>query len=91
MVEAVDFLRLRGILHLLVDLPSIDKEEDGGKLLAHKAFWDVDGIPRVDATLTELVFVPSSVDDGSYLLNLQIAPFQNDATPSKPVLYEITE
>ena len=27
------------IQHLLIDLPSADKEHDEGKLLAHKAFW----------------------------------------------------
>jgi hypothetical protein len=27
--------------------------------------------------------------DGAFLLNLQIASFENDATPSKPVLYRI--
>jgi hypothetical protein len=31
------------------------------------------------------------VKDGSYILNLQIAPFENDASPSKPVLYKITD
>jgi hypothetical protein len=25
----------------LIDLPSVDKEKDEGKLLAHKAFWNV--------------------------------------------------
>jgi hypothetical protein len=29
------------------------------------------------------------VDDGTYLLNLQIAPFENDASPSKPVIYKV--
>ncbi|MGO3156445.1 MAG: cyclase family protein, partial [Mesonia sp.] len=29
------------------------------------------------------------VEDGNYLLNLQIASFHNDASPSKPVLYKI--
>jgi kynurenine formamidase len=32
------FLRESGIQHLLIDLPSVDKEKDEGKLLAHKAF-----------------------------------------------------
>jgi hypothetical protein len=27
-----------GIKHLLIDLPSVDKEHDEGKLVAHKAF-----------------------------------------------------
>jgi hypothetical protein len=35
--------------------------------------------------------VPNSVEDGEYFLNLQIAPFENDATPSKPILYKIED
>ena len=87
--EAAQFLKEKGILHLLIDLPSIDKEKDEGKLLAHKAFWDVSGEIRTNATITELIYVPNKVEDGSYILNLQIAPIENDATPSKPVLYKI--
>lgn len=93
--EAAKYLCERGVKHLLIDLPSVDQEEDGGKLAAHKAFWNVKNTTelnsdaRLDATITELVFVSESIRDGSYLLNLQIAPFSNDATPSKPILYEI--
>ncbi len=87
--KAALFLREIGVKHLLIDLPSVDREKDEGQLLAHKAFWDFPQNPRGDATITELVFVPDTVTDGSYLLNLQIASFSNDASPSKPVLYKI--
>ena len=93
--NAARFIRESGIQHLLIDLPSVDKEHDEGKLLAHKAFWnvkDVDSLnedARLDATITEMIFVPNEINDGSYLLNLQIASFENDASPSKPVLYTI--
>jgi kynurenine formamidase len=93
--EAVIFLREKGIKHLLVDLPSVDKEKDEGKLLAHKAFWNVQDTQhlnsdaRLDATITEMIYVENRVTDGLYILNLQIAPFENDASPSKPVLYKI--
>ncbi len=86
--EAAIFLRNSGVKHLLIDLPSVDKEKDGGKLLAHKAFWNYPKNTRFDATITELVYVPNSIEDGAYLLNLQIASFENDASPSKPVLYK---
>lgn len=82
-------LRQRGIKHLLIDLPSVDKEKDEGALKAHKAFWNFSGKLRTDATITEMIYVPHTVKDGSYILNLQIAPFENDATPSKPILYQI--
>jgi kynurenine formamidase len=90
------FIRESGIQHLLIDLPSVDKEKDEGKLLAHKAFWNVTDVKnlnpdaRMDATITEMIYVADHVKDGSYLLNLQIASFENDASPSKPVLYAIT-
>ncbi|MBJ6367742.1 cyclase family protein [Snuella sedimenti] len=87
--DAAVYLREKGIQHLLIDLPSIDKEKDDGKLLAHRAFWNVGGSLRKHATITEFIFVPNSVVDGIYILNLQIAPFNNDATPSKPILYKI--
>jgi len=90
---AATYIREIGIAHLLIDLPSVDKEHDEGKLLAHKAFWNVTNVnqlnadARHEATITELIFVPDAIKDGSYLLNLQIASFENDASPSKPVLY----
>jgi kynurenine formamidase len=93
--EAAIFIRESGIQHLLIDLPSVDREEDEGKLLAHKAFWNVKDIAnlnddaRLDCTITEMIFVPNEILDGSYLLNIQIASFENDASPSKPILYKI--
>lgn len=87
--DAAVYLRQKGVKHLLIDLPSIDKEKDDCQLLAHNAFWNTKEKVRLDATITELIFVPNTVDDGCYLLNLQIAPFENDATPSKPILYQV--
>lgn len=89
--EAAIFLREIGVKHLLIDLPSVDKEKDDGQLLAHKAFWNFDDDLRYDATITEFIFVPNSIKDGPYFLNLQVAPFENDASPSKPILYKILE
>ena len=86
---AAIYLRNKGVKHLLIDLPSVDKEKDNGELLAHKAFWDVHGAIRTEATITELIYVPNAVKDGKYILNLLVAPFQNDASPSKPVLYKL--
>ncbi|MFD2827962.1 cyclase family protein [Leeuwenhoekiella polynyae] len=87
--EVAVFFRECGIKHLLIDLPSIDRESDDGVLASHNAFWDTKGKLRLDATITEMIFVPHTVKDGSYLLNLQIASFENDASPSKPVLYAL--
>lgn len=87
--NAALYLRDIGVKHLLIDLPSVDKEQDEGKLLAHKAFWDYPKSPLLDSTITEMIYVPDSISDGEYLLNLQMASFENDASPSKPVLYKI--
>ena len=93
--EAAIFIRESGIKHLMIDLPSVDREEDEGRLLAHRAFWNVKDVnnlnadARLDCTITEMIFVDDNVKDGSYILNLQIASFENDASPSKPVLFKI--
>jgi kynurenine formamidase len=93
--EAAIFIRESGIKHLLIDLPSVDREEDEGKLLAHRAFWNVKNVSnlnpdaRLDCTITEMIYVNDEVQDGSYILNIQIASFENDASPSKPILYSI--
>lgn len=89
--QAAEYLVGKGIEHLLIDLPSVDKEKDGGALLAHNAFWNTSGKVRKHATITEFIYVPNSVKDGKYFLNLQVAPFENDASPSRPVLYKIED
>ncbi|CAN5536797.1 cyclase family protein [soil metagenome] len=88
--EAAEFLCERNVKHLLIDLPSVDREQDEGKLSAHHAFWNYPTKTRFDATITELVYIPDQINDGLYLLNLQVAPFVNDASPSRPVLFAIT-
>ena len=91
--EAVEYLVECGIQHLLIDLPSVDREEDEGKLLAHRAFWKYPGsveAGRRSCTITELIYVPDHVPDGLYLLQLQITSLEIDASPSKPVLYRFT-
>lgn len=87
--KAMDWLVNKGVQHLLVDLPSVDREEDEGKLLAHRAFWGYPDKVRKNCTLTELIYVRNFVKDGLYLLSIQIASFELDVSPSKPVLYEL--
>lgn len=89
--DAIKLLVKKGIKHLLIDLPSVDREEDGGELKGHKAFWNTKGKIRKDATITEFIYVSNKIEDGMYMVNIQIAPFENDATPSKPILYKVIE
>lgn len=96
-IEAMSWIVAQGIETLVVDLPSIDRAQDGGHLAAHRIFW---GVPqggtsgtlatRAHATITEMAFIPNTVADGAYLLNLQVPPFMSDAAPSRPILLPLT-
>ena len=78
----------KGVKHILIDLPSVDKENDGGQLLCHHIFWDYPNNPDITKTITELIYVEDKVEDGIFLLNLNPAALENDASPSRPVLYQ---
>jgi arylformamidase len=94
--EAAELLVERDIEHLVVDLPSIDRAHDEGRLTAHRIFF---GLPRGDttlahatrasATVTELAYIPHALEDGLYFLELQVPALGGDAVPSRPLLYPI--
>jgi len=93
---AAELLVERGIEHLVVDLPSIDRPQDEGRLTAHRVFF---GLPhesrelaqarRPHSTITELAHIPDEVADGWYLLELQVPALGGDAVPSRPLLYSL--
>jgi len=93
--EAMQFLVDQGVQHLCIDTPSVDREVDAGLLAGHHIFWGLDmneniiDKSRGQSTITEMVYIPEQHPDGWYLLNLQIAPLELDATPSKPVIYPL--
>ncbi len=87
--EATQYLVDCGVQHLLIDLPSVDREEDKGELLSHHTFWQYPNAPRENCTISELIFVKDEISDGLYLLNISIASFEIDVSPSKPVLYKL--
>jgi kynurenine formamidase len=94
--DALKLIVEKGFRHLLVDLPSIDRLFDDGKLSNHRIFWtvepgkfEVSKESRVNSTITELIYIPNEISDGEYLLNLQIAPFASDASPSRPLLFRL--
>jgi kynurenine formamidase len=96
--DAMKYIVELGIDHLLVDLPSIDRLYDEGRLSNHRVFWNVEPASfeiseetRRTATITELAYIPDKAADGLYLLNLQIAPFVSDAAPSRPLLFPIID
>ncbi|MCU0240653.1 MAG: cyclase family protein [Pyrinomonadaceae bacterium] len=95
-LEAMKFIVEIGVKHLLVDVPSLERLHDEGKLANHRIFWNVEqGSFEINPqtylnnTVTEMIYVPDKISDGTYLLNLQIAPFVADASPSRPILFEI--
>lgn len=93
--EAMQYLVERGVQHLLVDFPSIDRMHDEGQLSNHRLFWNVPlgSIAGPDAhiekTITEMVYVPPSVIDNLYALNLQVPSLVADAVPSRPLLFQL--
>lgn len=87
--ELLAYIRDKGVQHVLVDTPSVDREEDEGKLLSHHAFWNYPEAPREGCTISELLRIPDSTDEGLYLLNIQVASFANDAAPCRPVIYRL--
>ncbi len=95
-IDVMKWLVERGVRHLLLDLPSVDREEDDGVLATHHVFWNVENgkavdDSRADCTITEMIYVPNNVADGEYLLNIQIPSLKLDAAPSKPVIYKIED
>lgn len=94
--DAMRYLRARGVKHLLVDFPSVDRLLDEGKLSAHHIFFGLPaGSHEAPApgghSITELIYAPAEIPDGPYLLNLQIAAFEADAAPSRPQLFRLAE
>lgn len=94
--EAAQYLVERGIEHLVVDVPSLDRVHDGGRLTAHRLFF---GLPagqtalaratRATCTVTELAYIPDVAVDGPYLLELQVPAINGDAVPSRPLLHGV--
>jgi hypothetical protein len=86
----------RGIEHLVVDLPSVDRSHDEGRLTVHRIFF---GLPqgsstlaqatRPNSTVTELAYIPDSAPDGAFLIEIQVPALAGDAVPSRPLLYRL--
>jgi kynurenine formamidase len=91
--EAIKYVKKLGIMHLLVDIPSVDRLEDNGKLSNHRFFWSCEKEienEKIDyrhtATITELIYVPNEILDGFYYLYLCYPMLKTDAVPSWPLL-----
>lgn len=96
--EAMAYIVSLGVEHLLVDIPSVDRLHDEGKLTCHHIYWNIEeGTHTRDhraasaKTITELIYVPQMMADGVYFLSLTAANFVSDAAPSRAVLYPLKE
>lgn len=93
-IEAMEYICTLGVQHLIVDMPSVDRAFDEGKLTAHHIFWnvvrgshDIDVASASPKTITEMVYVNESISDGRYFASVQIPNFCADAGPSRVILY----
>jgi kynurenine formamidase len=94
--EAVEWLVEKRIEHLVLDVPSLDRTHDEGRLVGHRLFF---GLPpgsrargdaaRSRATITELAFIPDEVADGPCVLSLAVPAIGGDAVPSQPIVYPL--
>jgi len=94
--EAVQWLVEKRIEHLVLDVPSLDRTHDEGRMVGHRLFF---GLPpgstargdaaRSRATITELAFVPDEVHDGPCILSLAVPAIGGDAVPSQPIVYPL--
>jgi arylformamidase len=93
--EAMAFLAAGHWRHILVDLPSVDRDSDGGQLNNHRQWWGLASGVKTTAgttserTITEMIYVPDELSDDLYALSLQVAPFILDAAPSRPILFPL--
>lgn len=93
--DAMEYINELGIEHLLVDIPSVDRTFDQGKLTNHHIFWNIkQGSHEVKdnhsfKTITEMVYVSNAIVDGKYIVNIQIPDWKSDAAPSRIFLYNL--
>ena len=94
--QAMEWVVEQEVDHLLVDVPSVDREDDAGRTTNHHTFWEVEqgantlgGETPSHRTITEMVYLPDELSDGAYLLSIDLPRFQLDAAPSRPRLYPV--
>jgi len=87
--DAVRYINKLGIIHWVVDLPTIDKYDDDGRLGNHHLYFE--RLAPYKKTITEFAFIPENIHDGQYFMKIEIPPMQLDAAPSRPFLFNFME
>ena len=85
-IEAAELLVELGVHHLIVDVPSVDRSDDDGKLAVHKKFFAGSG-----QTVSEMAFISDKIEDGVYALRYGVISMENDASPSSIYLHKLEE
>ena len=92
--EAAQLLVERGVEHLVIDQPSIDRAADQGRLCAHRIFFGLAPgshalaeVRRRQCTITELAQIPPETAYGWAMMVLALPRIAGDAVPSQPWLY----
>ncbi len=89
-IEAMDWLAGRARSLLVLDLPSLDREDDGGTTPNHRRWWGLpDGARTLGAVaapqrlICELARFGPDLAPGPHLLRLDVAPIASDAAPAR--------
>ncbi|MEO8664985.1 MAG: cyclase family protein [Ignavibacteria bacterium] len=95
-IDAMEYIISLNVKHLLMDIPSVDRTFDEGKLTAHHIFWnvplgsqDVDSQDHSMKTITEMIYAANEIEDGKYFISIQIPNFVGDAAPSRVLMYRV--
>ncbi|MEP7146764.1 MAG: cyclase family protein [bacterium] len=95
-IEAMEYILKLNVKHLLMDIPSVDRTFDEGKLTSHHIFWnvplgsnDVDRNEHSRKTITEMIYAADEIEDGKYFTNIQIPDFVADAAPCRVLVYKV--
>ena len=81
--QAMEWITQRGVVHLVVDLPSIDMQHDVAP--SFQALCQTSG----SATLTSRTVLGRSLSDGLYMVSLNPSAMVHHTIPSTPLLYKL--
>merc|ERR1712166_364255 len=100
-IQAMEWILNHSVTHLLVDLPSLDLEQDNTKCGLQQARAAMFGLSPAQAaaapvnrecarnTFTCAASIPDEVKDGIFLLSLAAGGFDGYCMPSAPALHRI--
>ncbi len=91
--DAMDLLAASSLRALALDVPSVDRTVDAGRLRNHRVWWGLpetghDALPhRPDRLIIEMASVPDDLADGIYLLGVAVPHIALDALPEGVVVW----